>query len=148
MTMIDFLKNTMLDSEHKEEVRLVIIDSASKENMPPDYIVEKDLYVSYVLDFLFNRSELRSNIEFRGGTSLSKGYDLIQRFSEDIDLVYKNEDFENEVQFILNNKDENGIPFSKTKQRKLVEDLRKKSMNYCKNTILPIIENEIEKEIP
>jgi predicted nucleotidyltransferase component of viral defense system len=88
--------------------------------MPPDYIVEKDLYVSYVLDFLFNRSEIKDNIEFRGGTILSKGYNLINRFSEDIDIVYKNENFEKKIQYILDNKDESGKPFSKTKRKNLL----------------------------
>jgi hypothetical protein len=53
--------------------------------------VEKDLYVCWVLDFLFNR---RRNdpigLYFKGGTSLSKAYGLIRRFSEDIDIgIYK-----------------------------------------------------------
>ncbi|PTE06226.1 nucleotidyl transferase AbiEii/AbiGii toxin family protein, partial [Mesorhizobium helmanticense] len=46
--------------------------------------IEKDLYVCWVLDFLFNR---RPNdpvgLYFKGGTSLSKAYGLIRRFSED-----------------------------------------------------------------
>lgn len=53
--------------------------------------IEKDLYVCWVLDFLFNR---RGNdpigLYFKGGTSLSKAYGLIHRFSEDIDIgIYK-----------------------------------------------------------
>jgi Nucleotidyl transferase AbiEii toxin, Type IV TA system len=53
--------------------------------------IEKDLYVCWILDFLFNR---RPNdpvrLYFKGGTSLSKAYGLIQRFSEDIDIgIYK-----------------------------------------------------------
>lgn len=53
--------------------------------------VEKDLYVCWALDFLFNR---RGNdpigLYFKGGTSLSKAYGLIRRFSEDIDIgIYK-----------------------------------------------------------
>ena len=47
--------------------------------------IEKDLYVCWVLDFLFNR---RPNdpvgLYFKGGTSLSKAYGLVRRFSEDI----------------------------------------------------------------
>ncbi|MFI0848350.1 nucleotidyl transferase AbiEii/AbiGii toxin family protein [Mesorhizobium sp. IMUNJ 23232] len=53
--------------------------------------IEKDLYVCWVLDFLFNR---RPNdpvgLYFKGGTSLSKAFGLIHRFSEDIDIgIYK-----------------------------------------------------------
>lgn len=47
--------------------------------------VEKDLYVCWVLDFLFNRRPGDPvGLYFKGGTSLSKAYGLIKRFSEDI----------------------------------------------------------------
>ncbi len=49
--------------------------------------VEKDLYVCWVLDFLFNRRpDDPIGLYFKGGTSLSKAYGLIRRFSEDIDI--------------------------------------------------------------
>lgn len=53
--------------------------------------IEKDLYVCWVLDFLFNRRQTDPiGLYFKGGTSLSKAYGLIKRFSEDIDIgIYK-----------------------------------------------------------
>lgn len=49
--------------------------------------IEKDLYVCWVLDFLFNRRKDDAiGLYFKGGTSLSKAYGLIKRFSEDIDI--------------------------------------------------------------
>jgi predicted nucleotidyltransferase component of viral defense system len=49
--------------------------------------VEKDLYVCWALDFLFNRRPADATRPyFKGGTSLSKAYGLIRRFSEDIDI--------------------------------------------------------------
>jgi hypothetical protein len=53
--------------------------------------VEKDLYVCWILDFLFNRRpDDGVRLYFKGGTSLSKAFGLIQRFSEDIDIgIYK-----------------------------------------------------------
>jgi len=50
-------------------------------------IIEKDFWVCWVLDYLFNRSKWREQLAFKGGTSLSKAYHLIERFSEDVDLV-------------------------------------------------------------
>ncbi len=50
-------------------------------------IVEKDFWVCWVLDYLFCESPWKSDLVFKGGTSLSKAYGAIQRFSEDIDLV-------------------------------------------------------------
>ena len=52
-----------------------------------DAIVEKDFWVCLTLDYLFHRSPWRKAVTFKGGTSLSKGYHLINRFSEDIDLI-------------------------------------------------------------
>ena len=50
-------------------------------------IVEKDYWVCFVLDYLFHRCKWKDSIAFKGGTSLSKAYGLIERFSEDIDLI-------------------------------------------------------------
>ena len=54
-----------------------------------DAIVEKDFWVCFTLDYLFHRSPWKKAITFKGGTSLSKAYHLINRFSEDIDLTVK-----------------------------------------------------------
>lgn len=50
-------------------------------------IIEKDFWVCYMLDYLFHRCAWKDNLAFKGGTSLSKAYGLIERFSEDIDLI-------------------------------------------------------------
>jgi hypothetical protein len=50
-------------------------------------IIEKDFWVCWVLDYLFGESEWNKVLAFKGGTSLSKAYAAIQRFSEDIDLI-------------------------------------------------------------
>lgn len=49
-------------------------------------IVEKDFWVCWTLKRLFALSDIGPNLVFKGGTSLSKGYQAIKRFSEDIDL--------------------------------------------------------------
>lgn len=50
------------------------------------YVVEKDWWVVQILSVLFE-TELKDHLVFKGGTSLSKAWKLIQRFSEDIDLA-------------------------------------------------------------
>ena len=52
-----------------------------------DAIVEKDFWVCFTLDHLFHRCPWKDAITFKGGTSLSKAFNLISRFSEDIDLI-------------------------------------------------------------
>lgn len=50
-------------------------------------IVEKDFWVVWVLSRVFANTELARILKFKGGTSLSKAFSLIGRFSEDIDLI-------------------------------------------------------------
>ena len=45
-----------------------------------DAIVEKDFWVCFTLDYLFHRCPWRNSITFKGGTSLSKAFNLISRF--------------------------------------------------------------------
>ncbi len=66
----------------KETFEQVILKVASETRIDPS-IIEKDYYVTL---FLKKIVELQPNIIFKGGTSLSKCYKIIKRFSEDIDL--------------------------------------------------------------
>lgn len=50
-------------------------------------IIEKDFWMCYVLSYLFNESKYKDSFTFKGGTSLSKAYDVISRMSEDIDII-------------------------------------------------------------
>ena len=49
--------------------------------------IEKDLWGCFVLSIIFSDSNMKDIFRFKGGTSLSKAYGLIHRFSEDIDLI-------------------------------------------------------------
>ena len=71
----------------EQDRRDVFEAAASRLDTLPGY-VEKDFWVCLVLDALFNRRpEGHPRLLFKGGTSLSKAFGLINRFSEDIDLV-------------------------------------------------------------
>ncbi|GLQ22563.1 hypothetical protein GCM10007853_04370 [Algimonas ampicilliniresistens] len=49
-------------------------------------IVEKDFWVCWTLKRVFSLQDMETGLIFKGGTSLSKAYGVIRRFSEDIDL--------------------------------------------------------------
>ena len=53
---------------------------------------EKDFWVCWTLDVLFNGRNGGPRLLFKGGTSLSKGFGLIQRFSEDVDVTVFRDD--------------------------------------------------------
>lgn len=68
----------------KEEQIELFTQIGVKTNLPPQ-AVEKDAWVTLMLRMIFT-SDLASHLIFKGGTSLSKAFNLIHRFSEDIDL--------------------------------------------------------------
>jgi len=66
------------------ERRVYIEQAAIRRDMSP-VILEKDFWVSWLLSVLF-QSDFSDALVFKGGTSLSKVFGIIDRFSEDIDL--------------------------------------------------------------
>ena len=70
----------------EEERRTVFRNTAQRMGVH-EAIVEKDYWACLVLDYLFHKSHFQNHLTFKGGTSLSKCFGLINRFSEDIDLV-------------------------------------------------------------
>ncbi len=67
-----------------DERRLYIEQAAPQRDLSP-VILEKDFWVCWLLSILF-ASEFKDALVFKGGTSLSKVFGAIQRFSEDLDL--------------------------------------------------------------
>jgi len=97
-------------------------------------IVEKDFWVCWVLKKLFE-SELKSQLVFKGGTSLSKVYGLINRFSEDIDLVLNWE--------LLGYQKESLDPWeeqsSNTKQDRFNKEFNSRAQAYIVATLQPVV---------
>ena len=77
--------NKLLELSTKE-LELVIQNTADKLKMSKA-IVEKDLWVCIILQYLFSEFKYKDSIVFKGETSLSKVYKLINRFSKDVDLA-------------------------------------------------------------
>jgi len=93
-------------------------------------IVEKDFWVVWVLDKIFLDERLNKILMFKGGTSLSKVFDLIGRFSEDIDLV---------LDWRLVTSENPHEERSKNKQNKFNEQTNEEAKLYIENELLPII---------
>jgi hypothetical protein len=68
------------------ERALVINEAAGRLGLVP-LIVEKDFWVCWTLGRIFEVEAVAPHVVFKGGTSLSKVFGAIQRFSEDIDLA-------------------------------------------------------------
>ena len=64
----------------------VFNETALIMNLQPN-VIEKDFWVCFLIDHIFNDCKYKDAFVFKGGTSLSKVYHVIERFSEDVDLI-------------------------------------------------------------
>ncbi len=73
-----------------EAQKLEIFTATAQQKGLPVYAIEKDWWVVQTLDIIF-QLEMAEHLLFKGGTSLSKAWNIIHRFSEDIDLALSRE---------------------------------------------------------
>ncbi|MCD8028984.1 MAG: nucleotidyl transferase AbiEii/AbiGii toxin family protein [Erysipelotrichaceae bacterium] len=124
---------------NNEDKKRIIINTSRKTNMS-EAIIEKDFWVCWVLKYLFSQFDYKNYICFKGGTSLSKIYNCIERFSEDIDLA-----MDWSVLGIV--KDEAYEERSKRQQEFFNRASNLKTEDYLKNVWLPLIKNDFSKLI-
>lgn len=119
----------------------IFSEVAAKLGMRPT-IVEKDFWVCLVLKLLFEKSPFKESLVFKGGTSLSKVHGLIERFSEDIDLVldWKLIGFGKGLEDPLQNFD------SKSKQDTFNKKLNQLGVDFISNTLCPQVDELLRKE--
>lgn len=75
-----------LIKQSRDQLQILFRNTAQKTGLH-EAIIEKDFWVCLTLDYLFHRCKWKDAFIFKGGTSLSKCFHLIKRFSEDIDLI-------------------------------------------------------------
>ena len=111
--MIQFLQLT-------DDIKRNLISQASTRIGMTVKTIEKDWWVTLVLKALFSMPQSEHFI-FKGGTSLSKAWKLIQRFSEDIDIVLAPDAF--------------GYEYIKNPTHSFVKALKKEGCKYTSTTI-------------
>lgn len=107
----------------------IFFETAAIRGMTPS-IVEKDFWVTWVLKRLFEHDELSELLTFKGGTSLSKVYRLIERFSEDIDLV---------LDWRVLGVEDPLCKGSKSEQARLNDVIRKNAAIYVADTLFAMV---------
>lgn len=117
----------------QKERQELFSETASRRNITPA-IVEKDFWVAWSLYKIFSNEKLAKLLRFKGGTSLSKVYGLIERFSEDIDLIL---DWR-----VVTNEDPNETR-GKKKQEKLNKEINTEAKEYIASTLLVMIKESI-----
>lgn len=127
-------------SKLNQEDRIVLFtQTADFKGMNPS-IIEKDFWVCFMLDHLFNDSKYKDVFVFKGGTSLSKSYHVIERFSEDIDLIL---DWRKIITDSSNPWDER----SKRKQDIYNKQLNKQASIFYVNELIPALNEELSSKL-
>jgi hypothetical protein len=119
-------KVALLSKEQRGEL---FAETASKMGIT-NAIVEKDFWVVWVLSKVFADERLNSILMFKGGTSLSKVFNLIGRFSEDVDLI---------LDWTLVTKDDPYAVRTNNKQDKFNKLVNESAKAYIENTLLSIL---------
>ncbi len=104
-------------------------------------IIEKDFWVVWVLEMLFGMETISPYLTFKGGTSLSKIYGLIHRFSEDIDLSLEKDFFG-----FVGASDPEKAP-SRKKQQANLENLSKTCSHYVQHKLLHELKDVIATQL-
>lgn len=99
-------------------------------------IIEKDFWVTLVLDYLFHKCKYKNYFIFKGGTSLSKCFNIINRFSEDIDLI---------LRWDLLTDDDPDNERSNRQQDIYNKNINKLAAEFISNKLKPEMEEDFEK---
>ncbi len=122
---------------NEKELNLIIRNTAAKLNIS-SAIVEKDLWICVILKYLFSDFEYKDYIVFKGGTSLSKVYKLIERFSEDIDLALDWQVLGYSLDEVYSNR-------SNRKQEMFNDEVNNKTIDFLKGKMLNNLNDYFKK---
>jgi hypothetical protein len=117
------------------------LEVAASASGRPIHLLEKDVWVVWSLATLFG-GPFADHLVFKGGTSLSKGYGAIQRFSEDIDLTY---DIRALVPDMVGDSTE-ALPPSRSQERKWSREVRARLPEWVATTVVPLIEGALQRD--
>ncbi len=132
--MTDFFELTTAE-------RLEALNAAASSSGRQPHLLEKDIWVVWGLRQLFDGPH-GSHLVFKGGTSLSKAYGVIRRFSEDIDLTY-------DIRAIaadLIGDAKAPLPVSKSQEKKWSKAIRSRLTAWVTSEIVPRLRKDLERQ--
>lgn len=121
--------------------RLAALEQAANTSGRPPHLLEKDVWVVWSLQQLFGGPHA-SHLVFKGGTSLSKAYGVIHRFSEDVDLTY-------DIRAIASDligDSPTPIPSSKSQEKKWSKEIRSRLAKWVATEVVPQLAQGIEQQ--
>lgn len=126
-----------LPVEDRREALGVAADRSGR----PAHLLEKDVWVVWALATLYG-SALGEHLVFKGGTSLSKAYQVIRRFSEDVDLTY---DIRAIAPELVGESGE-ALPKTRSEEKRWSSKVRKRLPEWVAGNVQPIIAEALAAE--
>jgi len=114
---------------------------AADQSGRPAHLLEKDVWVVWALATLY-ASSLGEHLVFKGGTSLSKAYGVIRRFSEDVDLTY---DIRAIAPDLVHGNGE-ALPKTRSEEKRWSSEVRKRLPDWVAGSALPVIADALAAE--
>ena len=100
------------------------------------FLLEKDIWVVATLDVLFD-APFANHLIFKGGTSLSKVWHAIRRFSEDVDITYDIRAFAPDL---VSGAGDEALPSTRSQQKRWTREIRKRLAEWVRDQALPTVE--------
>jgi hypothetical protein len=99
----------------------------------PGLTLDKDVWVVWVLEVLF-QAPFATHLVFKGGSSLSKAYQIIRRFSEDVDLTY-------DIRVLapdLVGGDAEPLPLNRSQEKRWTKEIRTRLPLWINDQVVPL----------
>ena len=116
------------------------LNAAAHASGLPPHLLEKDIWVVWALRHLFS-GPYAEHLVFKGGTSLSKAYGVIRRFSEDVDLTY---DIRTIASDLVGNA-HTPLPTTKSQEKKWSKEIRTRLASWVNTEIVPRLQRDLEQ---
>lgn len=123
------------------EDRLEALSVAADRSGRPAHLLEKDAWVVWALATLYG-SLLGEHLVFKGGTSLSKAYGVIRRFSEDVDLTY---DIRALAPDLVGDNGE-ALPKTRSEEKRWTSAVRERLPQWVAEAVQPVIAEALAGE--
>ncbi|WP_419164003.1 nucleotidyl transferase AbiEii/AbiGii toxin family protein, partial [Candidatus Palauibacter sp.] len=121
------------------EERRLALRKAQAECPHPAFLLEKDIWVVATLNVLFE-APFGRHLVFKGGTSLSKAWQAIRRFSEDIDITY---DIRGFAPDLVAGVGDEALPPTRSQERRWTRAIRPRLTEWVRDTAGPLVQEEL-----
>ncbi len=134
--MADGTYQSLTGDERREALQV-----AAEHTRQRTYLLEKDTWVVATLRVLFE-APFGRHLVFKGGTSLSKVWKAIRRFSEDIDITYDIRGFAPEL---VAGGDDEALPPTRSQERRWTRAIRPRLAEWVREVACPLLAGELER---